>query len=96
MNARVMAVQQPLCKDENVGFMDLWDCFCRKRGHVHMYLKCGLVHFSGKGAVVFADGLKREGEDRVILHIIIIIIIVVAIIILNSNNFIYTLESSNI
>ena len=44
-----------LCKEEDVGYMDLWDSFVGKED---MYVRDGL-HLSGKGAAVFAEGLSR-------------------------------------
>ena len=44
---------QKLCREEEVGFVDLWGNFV---GRADMYMKDGL-HLSGKGAAVFADGL---------------------------------------
>ena len=43
-----------LCKEEDVGYVDLWDSFVGKE---EMYLRDGL-HLSGKGAAVFAEGLS--------------------------------------
>ena len=43
-----------LCKEEDVGYVDLWDSFVGKEG---MYARDGL-HLSGKGAAVFAEGLS--------------------------------------
>ena len=45
-----MLVQQ-LCREEKVGFVDLWGCFIRR---ADMYMTDG-IHLSGKGAAVFAD-----------------------------------------
>ena len=42
---------QKLCREEEVGFVDLWGSFV---GRADMYMKDGL-HLSGKGAAVFAD-----------------------------------------
>ena len=44
-----------LCKEEDVGYMDLWDSFA---GNEDMYVRDGL-HLSGEGAAVFAKGLSR-------------------------------------
>ena len=44
---------EKLCREEEVGFVDLWGSFV---GRADMYMKDGL-HVSGKGAAVFADGL---------------------------------------
>ena len=43
-----------LCKEEEVGYVDLWDSFVGKE---EMYIRDGL-HLSGKGAEVFAEGLS--------------------------------------
>ena len=43
-----------LCKEEDVGYVDLWDSFVGKE---EMYVRDGL-HLSGKGAAVFAEGLS--------------------------------------
>ena len=56
-NSKRMAVNgmvERLCKEEDVGYMDLWDSFV---GNEDMYLRDGL-HLSGKGAAVFAEGLS--------------------------------------
>ena len=42
------------CKEEEVGYVDLWDSFVGKE---EMYVRDGL-HLSGKGAAVFAEGLS--------------------------------------
>ena len=42
------------CKEEDVGYVDLWDSFVGKE---EMYVRDGL-HLSGKGAAVFAEGLS--------------------------------------
>ena len=55
-NYRGMAINmlvQKLCREEEVGFVDLWGSFV---GRADMYTKDGL-HLSGKGAAVFADKL---------------------------------------
>ena len=44
-----------LCREEEVGFVDLWDSFVGKE---EMYLRNGLRGLSGKGAAVFAGGLS--------------------------------------
>ena len=41
---------QKLCREEEVGFVDLWGSFV---GRADMYMKDGL-HLSGKGAAVFS------------------------------------------
>ena len=43
-----------LCKEEEVGYVHLWDSFV---GKDEMYVRDGL-HLSGKGAAVFAKGLS--------------------------------------
>ena len=43
-----------LCKEEEVGYVDLWDSFVGKE---EMYMRGGL-HLSGKGGAVFAEGLS--------------------------------------
>ena len=56
-NSKRMAINgmvKRLCKEEDVGYVDLWDSFVGKE---EMYLRDGL-HLSGKGAVVFAEGLS--------------------------------------
>ena len=45
---------QLLCKEGVVGFMDFWSSFVAKE---EIFMMDGL-HISGKGAGVFADGLK--------------------------------------
>ena len=56
-NSKRMAINgmvERLCKEEDVGYVDLWDSFVGKE---EMYLRDGL-HLSGKGAAVFAEGLS--------------------------------------
>ena len=56
-NSKRMAVNgmvERFCKEEDVGYMDLWDSFV---GNEDMYVRDGL-HLSGKGAAVFAEGLS--------------------------------------
>ena len=56
-NSKRMAVNgmvKRLCKEEEVGYVDLWDSFVGKE---EMYMRDGL-HLSGKGAAVFAEGLS--------------------------------------
>ena len=66
-NSRRMSINrlvQQLCNEEDVGFVDLWSNFVAKE---EMYMRDGL-HLSGKGAGVFADGLKQavdSGLDNV-------------------------------
>ena len=45
-----------LCREEEVGYVDLWDSFVVKE---EMYERYGL-HLSGKGAAVFAEGLSER------------------------------------
>ena len=61
-NSRRMSINrlvQQLCKEEDVGFVDLWSSFVAKE---EMYMRDGL-HLSGKGAGVFADGLKQAVDS---------------------------------
>ena len=56
-NLRRMAVNRmvkQLCREDEVGFVDLWDSFVGKE---EMYLRDGL-HLIGKGAAVFVEGLS--------------------------------------
>ena len=56
-NSKKMAVNgmvKRLCKEEEVGYVDLWDSFVGKEDK---YVRDGL-HLSGKGAAVFAEGLS--------------------------------------
>ena len=56
-NSKRMAMNgmvKRLCKEEDVGYMDLWDSFVGKE---EMQVRDGL-HLSGKGAAVFAEGLS--------------------------------------
>ena len=50
---------EKLCRDEEVGFMDLWGRFV---GRADMYMKDGL-DLSGKRAVLFADGLTAAVDS---------------------------------
>ncbi len=50
----VNGMVKQLCKEEEVGYVDLWDSFV---GNEYMYARDGL-HLSGKGAAVFAEGLS--------------------------------------
>ena len=48
-NSKRMAVNgmvERLCKEEDVGYVDMWDCFV---GNEELYFRDGL-HLSGKGA----------------------------------------------
>ena len=56
-NSKRMAINgmmKRLCKEEDVGYVDLWDSFVGKED---MYVRDGL-HLSGTGAAVFAEGLS--------------------------------------
>ena len=43
-----------LCKEEDVGYVDMWDSFVGNEG---LYFRDDL-HLSGKGAAVLAEGLS--------------------------------------
>ena len=61
-NCRGMAINmlvQKLCREEEVGFVDLWGSFV---GRADMYMKDGL-HLSGKGAAVFSDKLSAAVDS---------------------------------
>ena len=61
-NCRGMAINmlvQKLCREEEVGFVDLWGSFV---GRADMYMKDGL-HLSGKGMAVFADKLSTAVDS---------------------------------
>ena len=63
-NCRRMAINtlvQQLCREEEVGFVDLWKCFV---GRADMYMRDGL-HLSGKGAAVFADELSATVDSSI-------------------------------
>ena len=54
INSKRMAVNgmvERLCKEEDVGYVDLWDSFVGKK------MRDGL-HLSGKGAAVIDEGLS--------------------------------------
>ena len=56
-NSKRMAINgmmKRLCKEEDVGYVDLWDSFVGKED---MYVRDGL-HLSGTGEAVFAEGLS--------------------------------------
>ena len=56
-NSKRMAINgmvKRLCKEEDVGYVDLWDRFVGKED---MYVRDGL-HLGGKGAAVFAEVLS--------------------------------------
>ena len=50
----VNGMAKRLCKEEEVGYVDLWDSFAGKE---EMYVRDGL-HISGMGTAVFAEGLS--------------------------------------
>ena len=57
INSKRMAVNgmvKRLCKEEEVGYVDLWESFMGKE---ELYVRDGL-HLSRKGAAVFAEGLS--------------------------------------
>ena len=57
INSKRMAVNgmvERLCKEEDVGYVDLWESFV---GNEDLYVRDGL-HLSGKGTAVFAEGLS--------------------------------------
>ena len=61
-NSMRMAINRlvhQLCKEEDVGFVDLWSSFVAKE---EMYMRDDL-HLSGKGAGVFADGLTQAVDS---------------------------------
>ena len=66
-NSKRMAVNgmvERLCKEEEVGYVDMWDSFV---GNEELYFRDGL-HLSGKGAAVLAEGLSgavASGLDKV-------------------------------
>ena len=51
----VNGIVKQLCREEEVGFVDLWDSFVGKE---EMYLRDGL-HLSGNWAAVFAGVLSE-------------------------------------
>ena len=56
-NSKRMAINgmmKRLCKEEDVGYVDLWDSFVGKE---EMYVRDGR-HLIGTGAAVFTDGLS--------------------------------------
>ena len=56
-NSKRMAVNgmvERLCKEEEVGYVDMWDSFV---GNEELYFRDGL-HLSGKGAAFLAEGLS--------------------------------------
>ena len=56
-NSKRVAVNgmvERLCKEEDVGYVDMWDSFV---GNEELYFRDGL-HLSGKGAAVLAEGLS--------------------------------------
>ena len=67
MNSKRMAVNgmvRRLCKEDEVGYVYLWDSFVGKE---EMYARDG-VHLSGSGASVFSErlsGAVASGLDKV-------------------------------
>ena len=53
----VNGMVERLCKEEEVGYVDMWDSFV---GNEELYFRDGL-HLSGKGAAVLAEGLSGGG-----------------------------------
>ena len=56
-NSKRMAVKgmvERLCKEEDVGYVDMWDSFV---GNEELYFRDGL-HLNGKGAAILAEGLS--------------------------------------
>ena len=50
----IKRMMKRLCKEEDVGYVDLWDSFVGKE---EMYaMDC--LHLSGNGAAAFAEGLS--------------------------------------
>ena len=61
-NCRRMAINmsvQQLCREEEVGFVDLWGCFV---GSADMHTRDWL-RLSGKGASLFADELPAAANS---------------------------------
>ena len=50
----INGIMKRLCKEEDVGYGDMWDSFVGKE---EMYARDGM-HLSGKGAAAFAEGLS--------------------------------------
>ena len=50
----VNGMVERLCKEEDVGYVDIWDSFV---GNEELYFRDGLP-LSGKGAAVLAEGLS--------------------------------------
>ena len=61
----VNGMVKQLCREEEVGFADLWDSFVRKE---EMYLRYGL-HLSGKGLLFLPGDCQRRlpcsGLDKI-------------------------------
>ena len=61
-NSKRMAINgmmKRICKEEDVGYVDLWDSFVGKED---MYVRDGL-HLSGKGGSSFCRGTARGGHQ---------------------------------
>ena len=61
-NCRTMAINtlvQQLCREEEVGIVDLWGCFVGRTDMCMRYV----LHLSGKGAPVFPDELSSAVES---------------------------------
>ena len=56
----VNTVVQKLCRDKEVGFVDICGCFV---GKADMFMRDGL-YFSGKGVAVFAT----KSQEKSIVH----------------------------
>ena len=54
IHCNINGMVKRLCKEEEVGYVDMWDSFVGKE---EMYVRDGL-HLSGKGAAVLAEGLS--------------------------------------
>ena len=54
MRIAINGTMKRLCKEDDVGYADLWDSFVGKED---MYVRYGL-HLSGTGAAVFDEGLS--------------------------------------
>ena len=59
MGMAIIMLVQKLCREEEVGFVDLWGSFV---GRADMYMKDGL-HLSGKGATASLDGLTAAVDS---------------------------------
>ena len=56
----IKTLVQQLCREEEVGIVDLWVCFV---GRADMYMRDWL-HLSGVGAAVFDHDEKSAAGDR--------------------------------